>query len=41
MRIMTALPAAPVAGGRKATRDDWLDVALRLLARRGIGAVAC
>jgi AcrR family transcriptional regulator len=34
---MTAL-AAPEAGAR-ATREDWLDVALGILARRGIGAV--
>jgi AcrR family transcriptional regulator len=33
---MTALPAPGVA---RATRDDWLDLALMLLARRGIGAV--
>ena len=36
---MTALPAAQ-AGGARATREDWLDLALRLLASRGIGAVA-
>jgi AcrR family transcriptional regulator len=33
---MTALPAPGVA---RATRDDWLELALMLLARRGIGAV--
>ena len=35
---MSALPA-PTPGIARATRDDWLDLALRLLARRGIGAV--
>ena len=34
---MTALPAD--GGGARATRDDWLDLALALLARRGVGAV--
>ncbi len=35
---MTALPAASPSLAR-ATRDAWLDLALTLLARRGIGAV--
>lgn len=35
---MTALLAAS-PGLTRATRDDWLDLALALLARRGIGAV--
>jgi len=35
---MTAVQAAPM-GGARATREDWLDLALALLARRGIGAV--
>jgi AcrR family transcriptional regulator len=31
--------SAPATGGARLTRDDWLDLALALLARRGIGAV--
>ncbi|RBP09217.1 TetR family transcriptional regulator [Roseiarcus fermentans] len=37
---MTALAAAPGGGARATTREDWLDVALALLARRGAGAVS-
>ncbi len=38
---MTALAAAAAAAsGGRATRDDWLDLALALLARGGIGAVS-
>jgi AcrR family transcriptional regulator len=34
---MTALPAH--SGGARATRDDWLELAVSLLARRGVEAV--
>jgi AcrR family transcriptional regulator len=34
---MIAIPAS--APGARATRDDWLDLALTQLARRGVGAV--
>ncbi len=36
---MTALPAPGRGRSARATRDDWLDLALALLARRGVGAV--
>ncbi len=34
---MTALPAH--SGGARATRDDWLELGVSLLARRGVEAV--
>ena len=36
---MTALPAPRGRGPARATRDDWLDLALALLARQGVEAV--
>ncbi len=36
---MTALPRLGHGGGAKVTRDEWLDLALALLARQGVGAI--
>ena len=36
---MTVLPS-PAPGGARASRDDWIDLALRLLARHGVAAVS-